>query len=383
MRKKQGILLSLVILSSLIFSGCWNYREVDELAIVSGIAVDKGYDDEITMTLEIVGFTNEKETRISSEIVTLKGKTIFDAARNGISVLGKKIYWSHLKVVIISEQVAREGVIKVVDWVNRDAETRSDANILICKGCLAKDVLVVPGKTNEIKSFRMQEIVDNERNLSKAPNIDILDFSNLLAGKGTVAIAPSVTLKNVDKGVVPQIFGTAVFKKDKLVCFLDGEETKDMLFVQNEIKGGVLVDAETHNNKNTLLSLEIFKNKTKIKPIAQDGEINFIVNIDTITAIDEVQGTVDFVDDGNRKKIEKSVASIRSKRIENLIKKMQDDYSADIFGFGEKLREDELKVWKNFDNDWEKKFRDIHVAVNMNVHIRNSATLSKPLELGD
>lgn len=383
MRKKQGILLSLVILSSLIFSGCWNYREVDELAIVSGIAVDKGYDDEITMTLEIVGFTNEKETRISSEVVTLKGKTIFDAARNGISVLGKKVYWSHLKVVIISEQVAREGVIKVVDWFNRDAETRSDANILICKGCLAKDVLRVPGKNNEIKSFRMQEIVDNERNLAKTPNIDILDFSNLLAGKGTVAIAPSVTLKNVDKGIVPQILGTAVFKKDKLVCFLDGEETKDMLFVKNEIKGGVLVDAETHNNKNILLSLEIFKNKTKIKPMAQDGEINFIVNIDTITAIDEAQGTVDFVDDDNRKKIEKSVASIRSKRIENLIKKMQNDYSADIFGFGEKLREDKLKVWKNFDNDWEKKFRDIHVAVNMNVHIRNSAMLSKPLELGD
>lgn len=382
MRKIKVILLSfIIILNTSMVSGCWNYRETDQLFIVAGMAIDKGKDDDIEMTLELVEFSNEKEAKFTSHTITLEGKTIFDTARNGISLLGKKLYWAHLKVIVISKQVAQEGVIKILDWINRDSETRADVNILISKGTTAKEIFLAPGRFGEIKAYRMREMMDNEKNLSKAPMIELWNFTESLAAKGMVAVAPTVKIKVINGKETPQILGTAVFKKDKLVGFLDEQETKDMLFLQDKIKGGVLVQIEVQNNQKTPISLEIFKSKTKIKPEIQEETIHFDVNINTITALDEIGGTFDFINDENRVRLEKSVGKSMAERMERLVKKMQVDYGADIFGFGTFIREDKPKVWKNFENKWDEEFQDSSVTVTMNVHIRNSAMLSKPLEI--
>lgn len=384
-RIKTLLISFLIILNLFTVSGCWNYREVDRLAIVAGMAVDKENDngEEVVMTLEVLEFTNERDSRTSSKIVTIRGKTIFDTARNGISVLGKKLYWSHLKAVIISEQIASEGVIRILDWINRDSETRADINIVISRGNSAKEILMSQDKSTQIKSFRLRDTLDNEARLSKSPHIELWEFANKLADKGTVAVAPVVKLEPIDGVWTPQINGTAIFKKDKLVGYLDGEETKDMLFIQNEVKGGVLVYIDRQESRNVPITLEIFKSKTKVEPVVEDGIINFKVDIKTTTALDELGGTFDYIEDKNRAMLEATVAKARKERMEKLIKKVQSEYGADIFGFASILREKKPKVWKTVEYDWENKFKDAYVKVDMDIHIRNSAMLSKPLEIGD
>ena len=70
-------------------------------------------------------------------------------------------------------------------------------------------------------------------------------------------------------------------------------------------------------------------------------------------------------------------------RIEKLIKKVQTDYGVDIFGFGAKLRENKPKVWNTVEANWADTFKTLKVNVEAKVHIKNSAMLSKPLEVGE
>lgn len=377
------LLIFIILINSIIATGCWNYREVDKLSIVAGAAIDKGTNGGYKVTVEIVQISGGKETKTKSKFISMEGKTLFDAVRNGIAITGKKLYWPHTKVLIVSKEIASEGLIKVIDWYNRDSETREDVHILISTAESAQEIFSGQGETGEIKSFVLDEVLSNQESLSKTPIVDIMQFDTDLKAKGKSPIASVVNLKQVDGKMVPQVMGTAIFKKDKLVGFLSGEETKDLLFIKDKLKRGLLIEKVQVNDVSTPVSLEIFKSKTDVTPVVNGQDIQINLNINATVAIDEIQSTENILDDKGIMKLEKSTEKVLAERIEALIKKIQSDYALDIFGFGAVLREDKPKVWKSVSGNWEEIFQNLNVNVITKVQIKNSAILAKPLEEGD
>ncbi|OPZ94546.1 MAG: Spore germination protein B3 precursor [Firmicutes bacterium ADurb.Bin419] len=369
-----------ISLNSVLFSSCWNYREIDDMAIVSGVAIDKGINNRYAITPEIVQIAGGREHKQSSETVTIEGKSIFDAVRNEISVTGKKLYWSHTKVVIVSQEIAREGLNKVVDWYARDAEAREDVHFLISKDESAKEIFEGYAVTDDVISYELSQMLDNQKSLSKAPKVDLWDFANCISGEGISAVAPAISLKKVDGKEKAQIEGTAIFKKDKLLGFIDGEDTQAMLFIKNEVKGGVIVCDEI---EKTFVSLEIFKSKTKIKPICNGKGITMGITIELDTAIDEVGDTFDPIEEEGRKKLKEHCEGMLNERFTKFIKKIQSEYGADIFGFGAKIREDNPSLWKAISKNWGEEFKNLKINVSTKLRIRNSAQMSKILEVED
>ncbi|EPR09511.1 Ger(x)C family spore germination protein [Ruminiclostridium papyrosolvens] len=382
MKKFKRVVMSIIIFINLLFTaGCWNYRELDDLAIVAGAAIDKGADGQYTITTEIVEVDGSNDTKSTSKLVSMRGKTILDAIRNGISVTGKKLYWSHCKVAILSKEVAEEGVTTVLDIFIRDAEIRNVVNILYSQQDTAREILEGQQTTESIKSFALDKILKNETRLSKAPKTDLLDFSIELQTKGTSTVIPAVHLEDVKGSMIPRVAGAAIMKNDKMVGELGEEETKDLLFVRNEVKGGVLVrDKEV--GLSAPISLEIFGNKTKVKPVVESGKLKFKVEIDATVGIDEIEGNENFIDDNAVKRLEASTSKETQKNVEELIKKIQSEYGTDIFKFGEKLREKDINKWKSVSDKWEEVFRNSEVDVDARVHVKNSALLYKTLKKG-
>lgn len=377
------MLVSVIIVNSIFVTGCWNYMEVDKLAIVTGVAIDKGTNNQYIITVEIAQISGGKDTKTTSKVISMEGKTMFDAVRNGISLTGIRLYWSHSKVIVLSKEIASEGIMKVIDWYIRDAETREDANILISAGASAKEIFEEQGATDNIKSITLDEILENQKSLSKAPITDILQFGIESHTKGMSTAIPTVNLKQADGKMVPQIIGSAIIKNGKLVGFLNDEETKDLIFIRNEVKGGALVEGMQGNAMTPPVSLEIFKSKTELTPVVDGKNIGMNINIDTTVAIDEIGGTKNYIEDDKRMELEQNAESTLKKRIKILIKKIQSEYDADILGFGEKLHEDNAKAWNIVSDDWEDIFKDLRVNVKTRVHIKNSAIISEPIKEGD
>lgn len=380
---KITMLIFMVLINSILFTSCWNYREVEEFSIVSGVAVDKGKNNQYQMTVEVIQISGEKESRITSKTITSEGKTMFDAARNVIAISGKKLYWAHTKVIILSKEVASEGVTKVIEWYNRDSETREDVHLLVSKGESAKEIISELQTTEPIKSLALDEMIKNQISLSKAPITNIMKFNIETKAVGISVVIPAVNLKAIDGKMTPEIMGTAIIKNDKLVGFLNGEETKDLIFIRNEIKGGILTEEIQEKGLQNVISLEIFKSKAKAKPVVDGNDVKIDLNIKVTVAIDEIQGTKEFSDDTAIMELEQSTENTLKQRIEFLIRKMQLEYDADIFGFGKALQENKPQTWNSVSGNWENTFKNLEVNVTTKVHIRNSAVLSKTLKEGD
>lgn len=384
MSKVKVFMMSVLVLTNLLcVTGCWNYREIDKMAIVAGVAVDKGKDGQYIITPEIVDISGGKETKTTSRTINIEGETIFDAVRNSISLLGERSFWSHTKVLILSKEVASESVESVIDWYLRDAETREDVNILISEAASAKELLEGQVTIDEIKSFNMDEVLKNQASLSKAPVINVLHFDIESKTEGASTIVPAINLKQIDGKMIPQIIGSAIIKNGKLAGFLNGEETQALLFIRNEVKTGVLVEGTQRKQVNTPVSLEIFESKTKVTPVVDSKQIEINLNVDTTVAIDEIDGKENYIDETGRTKLEQSAENTLKKRIESLIKKMQLEHDADIFGFAAKLQEDNIKTWNLVRSNWGQTFKDLKVNVQTKVHIRNSAVISKSVQEGD
>lgn len=376
MKKERIVLFTLILLNLFLLPGCWSYREIDDLSIVSGVAIDKGINGKYAVTPEIVHIEGGKETKLMGRTITMEGKSMFDAVRNGISVAGKRLYWSHTKVVIVSQEIAREGMTKIVDWFTRDAETREDVYIIVSRGETAKEMLQGYTITDTIVSYELERILDNQKSLSKAPDVDLWEFANNISAIGISSVAPAISIMKVNGEVKAQIEGTAIFKEDKLIGFIDGEDTQMLLFIQNRVSGGVVVCEEL---ENTYAALEIFKSKTKIKPISNGKDITMDIKIDMNTAIDEVGGDFDLIQEEGRNKLREHCEGAFNERVTQFIKKIQSQYGSDIFGFGAKIWEDKPYLWQTVSQDWEEEFKKLKVNVDTKINIKNSAQISKTI----
>lgn len=378
--KKIYILLLFIFISTNL-SSCWNYREINDMSIVSGVAIDKGgADGKYEVTVELIDIQQGKDINMHSKYITLSGNTMFEISRNMIALIGKKLYWSHSKSIIISEDIARDGISEILDWYSRDAETRTDARVLVSKENTAKEVLKSKPVTENYTSFELSKLLKNEDTLSNVPVVDLWDILDTLAQDGLSTWLPTVKInKNNDDNIL-QVDGSAIFSKDKLIGCIDENSTKNILFAKDKVKGGLLVlDKESESP----ITFEIFKNKTTIKPSVENGNLQFNIYTDTTVSLDEIQSDYEFYTEEGKNELENELSDMLQKSIYSSIKRIQSEYGADILGFGAKLNENNPATWNDVKDDWDKTFKTLTISVNSKVNIKNSAVTSKPIKVGD
>ncbi|AFQ44303.1 Ger(x)C family spore germination protein [Desulfosporosinus meridiei] len=385
MKSTSKILLVILILANTLFlAGCWNYREIDTLRFVAGIAIDKGESgDQYLLTVETADIKNGGEAIMNSNTITVAGDTLLDAKKNMDSISGKKLYFAHARVAVLSQAVAKEGAVKVIDWLARNAELREDIEVLVSQASTAQEILETGSKTDQIISFELDKVMKNQKTIANAPEKELWNLINDLGGSGISAVLPLVSLKKVNSRTLPSVTGTAVFKKDKLVGFLNDNDTRDLLFIQNKVDGGLLVQNGEGDNAGSKVSLKILDTRTKLKPVEKDGNVEISIDIKTTVAIDEIEGTENYIDEPGRLRLEKSAEESMKKSIENLVQEVQMKYNCDIFGFGAKVKTDMPGTWKEIETLWGDKFKDLKVSVHPELTIKNSAAFSHPLRIGD
>ncbi|ERK31077.1 Ger(x)C family spore germination protein [Clostridium intestinale] len=381
MKNKRNIKsMVIVIISAYLFTGCWNYREINNLSVVAGIAIDRNeLDGKYEVTIEIVNVKKGSDVDTGSEYITLCGDSLFDIIRNMISVSSRRLYFAHAKIVIISKELATESMSKAIDWYIRDAETRTDIYLLISKEKTAKEILMSKRRENMIVSFDLAKVIQNEKNVSTTPKVDLWDFLDILKQKEANTSLPLIFIDKSGEKEVPRIEGMGIIKDDKLIGMVDRNIAKYILFATDEVNTGILV---LGRNTSEPISFEIFKNRTKTKYKLDDGKMIIQVLTDTVVSIAEYQAKEPFYTNEEKEVIEKQLSNMLEESIYNSINMIQKEYKSDIFGFGITLHKDYPKVWKELSGNWEYNFENLEVDVISKVQIKNSATTSKPI-MGD
>lgn len=378
--KRSRILCVLLVV--LLLSGCWNYREAENMVIVSGIAVDKE-KDQLLVTFEIVKIKTGNEGNIQTQLVSSEGKTMLEAVRKAIKTVGKKLYFSHAKILVVSKDIAEEGIVPIVDWINRDAETRFTTNFLISKEETAREVLEQDVVTTNILAYELNDMLTSQRDLGYAYEMPEYRFLQELATPGISATLPTIAVRREKDQSLTEISGSAVFNGDRLVGFLTGEETKILLFIKDKIKGGVLVNTMYSENDETNISLEIQDNKTKLKPYYDGENITIQIRTKTEVTLDEIGGQGDYIEKDALASLKAAFEAQLQEQISTLVVKVQQDFGSDIFGFGRSVRMNMPKVWRQIEPRWQEMYQGVGVSVQCEINIKNSSILSEPIKVGD
>lgn len=385
MKPLKRVIAALLILSQVFLTGCWNYREIDTLAIIAGFAIDKGEQGhKYHLTFEMLDFSSGgiKQGSVKPRLLETEGDTIFDAVRNAIKKSEKKFFFSHFKVVVISQDLAREGIAPLMDWLTRDSEPRNTADLVISKEKTARDILFQKAATSPIVSYEIDKALENDAlHLSKAPMGRLYQAIDMLYGNGVSLSLPAIAVSSSQSGDTPELDGTAVFKKDKLIGYLSGDETKNFLFVENKIKGGLLLVSKETKDKN--IALEILDSHTEVTPQITGGKLSMHISIQTKTALGDVESPRDYETEEGIKALETAAGRELAAGIGALISKVQRQYDSDIFGFGKAVYQDDPQRWSEIKSKWDEMFQTLPVTVSVQIKIQNTATAKSSVKAGD
>jgi spore germination protein KC len=351
-------------------SGCWNYREVDSMAMVSGFAVDKGQTGyKYHITYEFLDFSGKE---MKSKIVETEGDTIFDCVRNAVGKIEKKLYFSDCKIVIISKDIASEGINPIMDWLIRDQEPRIDLNLVISEEKTAADIIEQKPMTNPLVSIELWHMIEkNKATLAEAPDVKLYKANNLLADDCCSLILPSLKISKDSKEKTIEFGGTAIFKKDKLIGFLNRSETKYLLFIKNQIQGGLLVTSLENNTKD--ITLEINGNQTTLTPSMTNKGLSVDIGIDLKATLGENNGNKIVKTNDDIREVEQSAKKTLEYGVSTLFKKVQSQYDSDIFGVASTIHRMDPQTWSKLKPDWDKTFKELKFTISDNVTITNTA----------
>lgn len=386
MKFGRSLISLLLILTNLtLLCGCWNYQDIEKLSIVSGFAIDKNEQgDKYLVTVEVIDFemVGTQATQFGKHVES-EGTTLFDAIRNIIDVTGKKLYWAHANIVIISQDIAKESILSVIDMLLRDTEMREESYVLISKEKTAKEVLKQEMLLSQTSSNNIENMLTNQKVLGNARAVRLYELMSILEDEGISVALPAIHLAENSGKNTAELDGTAVFKSDKLIGFLSPDETKSFLFAINKIDRSLIPINENSLNKMDNITLEIFKSKTKLKPEFFDKKLTMNIKIKIEAAIGEIDTSVNYIENGKRNKLKKDAEEKVKASVEKVIKKVQNDFDSDIFGFGMITKANIPSVWKNAKKDGKDLFKDLKTNVEVEITIRNSALASKTIKIGD
>ena len=108
MKKVSKIVILLV--TSLTLAGCFNYKEINDYAIVSGISIDidKKNKNNYDVGVQIMNAKKDKES--DNSLITVynsKGNTIYQALEKIMLESPKELYLGHNEVIVIGEELLR------------------------------------------------------------------------------------------------------------------------------------------------------------------------------------------------------------------------------------------------------------------------------------
>lgn len=383
MKKRAPFIISiiLIVVSS---SGCWDYREINKLSIVTGIAVDRGDNSKYKITFEIVD-TQEGgiEKKIKSKLIESEGETLFDAIRNALKVSSPKLYLGHMNIVILSEQIAKEGVIDIIDFLNRNAEPRLNIDLIVSKEKTANEILSAQSTTAAIRSFEIEQMLKVQEDLSKSPRVKVYQFVNDLPCKGIAPVLPAMRVVESAGKKTFALSGAAVFKGDKMVGYLNEEESNYYCYVSDKLRRGLIVIKDSPETEGVDITLEIYDSETKVKPIYSDGKVSMDIMIKVRAALAEQSGNNKFESGTEILKMQKAAEEYLESKTAMTIQSVQKKFSLDIFGFGKKVYSEMPQLWKEIGSDWTPIYKEMDVNVSASVELKNRGLLRYPIMVGE
>ncbi|WP_234998474.1 Ger(x)C family spore germination protein [Salirhabdus sp. Marseille-P4669] len=371
-----------------VLTGCWDRDEIEDRSTILGLAIDIAEEQEgsspnhpsgidvplsnlgmlkVTAQLAIPGKVPLKggdssggEPADSVWVVEAVGHTIGDAMQNLQQHLAHKIFLGHLKIVILSEEVARKGIGPINEYLRRVPDVRRTAWIAV-NGDDAASTMEASPKMERVPTLYLTKVFEESVKVGKFPEHNLGLFWVATSDKGRDGYLPYI---RVEEGEHIKIEGMAYFSGDKMVGKTEPHQIAYFNGLTEQNPGGSTAYFPFKENQGILF--QSIKRKANNELKMKNGEPKVDVTVRVEGEIREKSTNALKLDNpGTIESIEKTFNQILEKEFATLITETQEKGS-DIFGIGEYVRGKFPDYWDKevqTGEQWKEIYKNLEITV--------------------
>lgn len=389
---KKGICFLCTFFLIFPLSGCWDYTELNTVAIITGIAIDKGEKKKYKITVETLNpmELNPKQAsgNTPSVIHSFEGNSISEIGQRMNIAFSEKAVFSHMRIAIIGEEVAENGMFDFFDYLERYREIREDFNVVIAKGVPASDILKISYPIQKASTLKLHSQLKQATNeWGSNPNTRKKDIIASWTSEGRQPVTAVVTIKGPPKkgnsvdnmkqlapSTIVELLGMSVIKNQKLIGFLPIQDTRNYLWTQNKLK---VTELTLPCAKNKFITIRVFRTNSKVKATYKNHTPYFTIHINAESQVTGTQCSQNWNEIKTHQQLEKKIEQYIEQEVASTIHKVQKKYKVDIFGFGDEMKHGDYQYFKKIKSNWDQKFRKATIDVKASVTLRRSGIRTK------
>lgn len=370
MKKIKFLILLLPLLS-----GCYNYRELNDLGITTAVSIDYK-DNNFYVIAEVINPIKQQDASSSNNSPFVNynssSSSLQDAFRKVVLESPRQLYAAQLEIIVLSEEVVNNHLEEVLEYFARDPEARTEIKIIVAKtedstkAITLQTLLTSLSSSNIINSLDLQSkvlgmdypVTLNELlNMYIDPYLEVVLPSMTLYGNYEIGDEKENITTSSPKAIV-KIDGSTITKDNKILGYLDLEESKILNLINGKLK-------ETIIKMNYYDGYIIFEpNRIKVSR-ELDIKNNIIkINISGYSKTKEIQSNINLKDPKEVKKLNKALNMELEKKITDTFNSIREKYGTDVFGFQELYYRTNYKYFKENCTNW---YEDIYPKIKLEV----------------
>ena len=373
----------LLIFLTFICTGCYNYKELNELGIVSAMGISKD-GDLYNLDIQLVNVLDSEKSGLNKSPITVisgQGETIFEAARSMNKKTSKVFFLADVDYVFLDQSVLNDGLDEIMDFLIRD--TRLSLNFLVVTSTENKSLDILSSishfDTNSANNL-YDAIMNSETRYGGINSLHVRELINNYYAKGKYTIFPNVYIKDTSKSSENDSLEDSksesyvevknmVFFKDKEAIELTDEETKGVNFLRNKIKNATL----TIECDGGYFTIETLESKMKLKSKLNIDQPNVKGNVGAEIVYYGCKDNLDNAD------VLKSISKKAEKEVESYITKAfnkSKKYNYDFLGLGNYIYKNNNKYFDFENKDWNKDgLNKLNLKYNIDVSLYKQGNL--------
>lgn len=367
--------IKFLILLLPLLSGCYNYRELNELGITTAVSIDYK-DNNFYVIAEVINPIKQQDASSSNNSPFVNynssSSSLQDAFRKVVLESPRQLYAAQLEIIVLSEEVVNNHLEEVLEYFARDPESRTEIKIIVAKtedstkAITLQTLLTSLSSSNIIKSLDLQSKV-----LGMSYPVTLNELLNMYIDPYLEVVLPSMTLygnyeigdekENITTSspkAIVKIDGSTITKDNKILGYLDLEESKILNLINGKLK-------ETIIKMNYYDGYIIFE-PNRIKVSRELDIKNNIIKIDIsgYSKTKEIQSNINAKDPKEIEKLNKALNMELEKKITDTFNSIREKYDTDVFGFQELYYRTDYKYFKENCTNW---YEDIYPKIKLEV----------------
>lgn len=386
LKQKLGYRLIFILLScSLLLTGCWDRKEINDLAIVLATGIDYK-NEKVQLTAQIfiprkgggtesIGSTGGSPSGLTM-IHKAEGSTVAEALNRLQRKVSREMFWGHCEVIVFNEEASKQGLREYIDFFLRYPEFREHAYVF-SSAAPAEEILALLDPLERSSAESLREMA----NLGLGAKITLLELVRSIDGPSKTALLSRLLISPLEIGqeklsTTPYFKGISLFKKGKYVRTVEEPLSGGVLLLANELNN-FIIPISIKSSKG-VIAIRLNEANVSIQPHIKNQKWSVKMLVKARGDIVMNTTNVDLADPKVISEVRQAWSDKLQEYADQAVVFSQNDFKADLFKTAVQFRRYYPKQWQAQKNNWDKIYREMDISVVNKVVITHTGKSTEP-----